>query len=185
MSARLAEAIKNEALRIGANPADLATAMSYETGGTFDLWKKGPTTKWGQHIGLIQMGEPQRQKYGYYEGMSEEAAVKSAADYLVDNGFKPGMGLLDLYSTINAGAPGRYDASDAAAGGAPGTVRDKVESQMAQHRARAAALLGGEFFPSTNPYENPEADAPANNLSVYDSRRTPPAPTLVETTEQQ
>lgn len=183
MSASLAEAIKNEALRIGADPQDFATVISYETGGTFDVWKKGPTTQWGQHIGLIQMGEPQRKKYGYYKGMSVEDAVHASANYLVDNGFKPGMGLLDMYSTINAGAPGRYDASDANNGGAPGSVRDKVEQQMEGHKAKAAALLGGNYVPQVdNPYV--DTSAPDNNTNVYARSQTPPAPTLVEVTEQ-
>lgn len=141
MNQTLAAAIKAEAEELGANPYDLATVMSYETGGTFDIWKKGPTTQWGQHIGLIQMGEPQREKYGYHEGISDVDAVKASGKYLRDNGFKPGMGLLDIYSIINAGAPGKYNASDANNGGAPGTVRDKVETQMAGHKAKAAALL--------------------------------------------
>lgn len=184
MSASLSEAIKNEALRIGADPQDLATVMSYETGGTFDVWKAGPTTKWGQHRGLIQMGEPQRQKYGYYKGMSVEDAVHASANYLVDSGFKPGMGLLDMYSTINAGAPGLYDRSDAAAGGAPGTVRDKVEQQMEGHKAKAASLLGGTYVPEVaNPYT--ENNAPQNNYGTYDQSRTPPAPTLVDVTQEQ
>ncbi len=183
MSNTLAEAIKAEAQRIGANPHDLATVMSYETGGTFDLWKKGPTTKWGQHIGLIQMGKPQREKYGYYEGMSAEKAVRASADYLVDHGFKPGMGLLDLYSTINAGGPGLYDRSDEAAGGAAGSVRDKVQNQMEGHKAKAFALLGGEFTPAPHvPYS--EADGPANELHVYDDHLAPHAPTLIEVTAQ-
>ena len=38
--------------------------ISYETGGTFDPRKKGPTTQWGQHRGLIQFGEPQARQYG-------------------------------------------------------------------------------------------------------------------------
>ncbi|PBB88013.1 hypothetical protein [Mesorhizobium sp. WSM3876] len=183
MSSSLAEAIKNESQRIGADPQDFAAVMSYETGGTFDLWKKGPVTKWGQHIGLIQMGEPQRQKYGYYKGMSAEDAVRASANYLVDNGYKPGMGLLDMYSVINAGGPGRYDASDEAAGGAPGTVRDKVEQQMEGHKAKAVALLGGDYAPAVaNPYA--DTDAPQNNTGIYDNSRTPPAPTLVEVTQQ-
>lgn len=59
------------------------------------------------------------------------------------------MGRLDVYSAINAGAAGRYNATDAHNGGAPGTVRDKVETQMADHEAKAAALLGGTFTPQS------------------------------------
>lgn len=131
---------------LGIDPVDLATAISYETAGTFDPTKAGPTTKWGRHRGLIQFGEPQAQQYGVdwnnpiASQLGENGAV---AKYLRDTGVKPGMGLLDIYSAINAGGVGRYNRSDAAAGGAPGTVRDKVEQQMAAHRRKAMALLGG------------------------------------------
>ena len=34
-------------------------------------------------------------------------------------------------------------------GGTPGTVADKVNNQMADHRAKAAAFLGGAFSPGS------------------------------------
>jgi hypothetical protein len=61
---------------------------------------------------------------------------------LADTGVKPGMGLKDIYSAINAGGVGRYGARDAQQGGAPGTVADKVEQQMGGHRTNAMNLLG-------------------------------------------
>lgn len=131
---------------VGIPPEDLATAMSYETAGTFDPAKKGPTTKWGQHKGLIQFGEPQAKQYGvdWNDPINSQLGENGAvARYLKDAGVKPGMGLMDVYSAINAGRVGRYNASDAAAGGAPGTVADKVNNQMAGHRAKALALLNG------------------------------------------
>lgn len=134
--------IKREAERLGIDPVDLATAISYETAGTFNPAKKGPTTKWGQHIGLIQMGGPQREQYGYDPGGSLSDQMRAVGDYLADRGVKPGMGLLDVYSTINAGAPGLYNRSDEKAGGAPGTVADKVRDQMAGHREKAMNLFG-------------------------------------------
>jgi hypothetical protein len=139
--------IVQTASALGIDPVDLATAISYETAGTFDPTKKGPTTQWGQHRGLIQFGEPQAQKYGVDWNNplgSQLGADGAVAKYLKDTGVKPGMGLLDVYSAINAGGVGRYNASDANNGGAPGTVRDKVEQQMAGHRQKALALLGGE-----------------------------------------
>ncbi|KQO92689.1 hypothetical protein [Methylobacterium sp. Leaf91] len=145
MNDDLRSAIIATAGRTGADPVDLATTISYETVGTFDPWKAGPTTQWGQHRGLIQWGEPQRAKYGVTQDMPVAAQVDAAGNYLVDAGFKPGMGLLDLYSAVNAGKVGRYNASDANNGGAPGTVADKVNSQMGAHRAKATAFLGGEF----------------------------------------
>ena len=166
MTTRFVAALNREAERIGADPADLATVISYETAGSFDARKRGPTTQWGQHIGLIQMGEPQRARFNYDPEGPVEDQMRAVGDYLIGSGFKPGMGLLDLYSTINAGAPGRYDASDANNGGAPGTVRDKVESQMAGHREKALALLGGTYFPAPSSYVN-AGDGPALDPSAY------------------
>jgi hypothetical protein len=159
----LAGAINQTASQLGVSPNDLATVMSYETGGTFDPWQKGPTTKYGEHRGLIQWGEPQRAKYGVTADMPIEQQVAAAGQYLKDAGVKPGTGLLDIYSAINAGAPGLYDRSDYKQGGAPGTVADKVKYQMEQHKAKAAALLGGTYTPTIGdpdldriPYERRE-----------------------------
>lgn len=132
---------------LGIDPVDLATAISYETAGTFDPTKAGPTTQWGQHKGLIQFGEPQAQQYGvdWNDPLGSQLGPDGAvAKYLKDTGVQPGMGLLDIYSAINAGGVGRYDRSDANNGGAPGTVADKVNSQMAEHRQKAMALLGAQ-----------------------------------------
>jgi hypothetical protein len=157
----LANAIKSTADKIGVNPLDLATAISYETGGTFDPWQAGPTTKWGQHRGLIQWGEPQAKQYGVTQDMPVPAQVEAAGKYLVDRGVKPGMGLLDIYSAINAGGVGLYNRTDAHAGGAPGTVADKVNNQMGGHRKKAEALLGGLLQAP-----QPSAGAPAPQQSA-------------------
>ncbi|AIK68526.1 putative internal virion protein [Mesorhizobium phage vB_MloP_Lo5R7ANS] len=183
MNDELRNAINAEAKRIGADPLDFATAMSYETGGTFDPWKKGPTTQWGQHIGFIQMGGPQRKQFGYSPDKSITQLVASSADYLVANGFKPGMSGMDLYSTINAGAPGRYSASDANNGGAPGDVRDKWENQMAGHRRNAAALLGGTYQAITSSAPNGSADIGIPSVEVSDWRTNTPRAPEVETAE--
>lgn len=147
----LAKAIIASASRLGIDPSDLATAISYETAGTFDPWKAGPTTQHGQHRGLIQWGEPQRKKYGVTEGMPVAGQLEAVERYLTDAGVRPGMKMLDIYSAINAGRVGRYGASDANNGGAPGTVADKVASQMVGHRMKANALLGGKWTPSPSP----------------------------------
>ena len=152
----LSSAIQQTAQQLGIDPVDLATVMSYETGGTFDPWVKGPMTKWGTHRGLIQWGEPQAAKYGVTQDMPIEQQVAAAGRYLRDAGVKPGMGLIDIYSAVNAGAPGRYDRSDHKAGGAPGTVADKVMYQMEGHRKKAEALLGGTYTPTPG---DPDLDA--------------------------
>lgn len=169
----LADAIRASAGRLGIDPLDLGTAISYETAGTFDPWKAGPTTQWGQHRGLIQWGEPQRQKYGVYQGMPNADQLRAVERYLLDAGVKPGMGMLDVYSAVNAGKVGRYGASDAHNGGAPGTVRDKVLNQMAGHRAKAARLLGGEAPLVASAFAS-SAGTPA--LALGDRMPAAPAP---------
>ena len=139
--------IVQTASALGIDPVDLATTISYETGGTFDPTKRGPTTQWGQHRGLIQFGEPQAKQHGvdWSNPVGSQLGPNGAvASYLRNAGVKPGMGLLDIYSAVNAGAPGLYNRSDAKNGGAPGTVRDKVEQQMQGHRAKAQALLSAQ-----------------------------------------
>lgn len=141
--------LNETAAALKVHPAELAALISYETGGTMDPLKAGPTTKWGQHRGLIQFGEPQAADYGV-DFSSPEAAWRTqlGADgaivkYALAHGFQPGQhNGLQLYSTINAGSPDRINASDEAAGGAPGTVADKYTTQMREHRLNASAEFG-------------------------------------------
>jgi hypothetical protein len=98
--AEMASAIRSTADKIGVDPQHLAAIMSFETGGTLDPWKAGPTTKWGQHMGLIQWGEPQRQQYGVSRDTSITDQVAAAGKYLQDHGVKPGMGLPNIYSAV-------------------------------------------------------------------------------------
>ncbi len=92
------DGIIKSAAALGIDPVDLATAISYETGGTFDPLQKGPRTQHGQHRGLIQFGEPQAAQHGVNwddpvnSQLGENGAVVS---YLRGSGVKPGMGLLD------------------------------------------------------------------------------------------
>lgn len=142
---RIREGIISAANERGIDPVHLATAISYETGGTFDPTQAGPRTKWGRHRGLIQFGEPQAEKYKVDWNNPVETQLGpdgAVSRYLADTGVKPGMGLKDIYSAINAGGVGRYGARDAQQGGAPGTVADKVEQQMGGHRTNAMNLLG-------------------------------------------
>ena len=154
----IAPKIVETANSLGMNPVDLATIISYETAGTFDPTKKGPTTKWGQHKGLIQFGQPQAKQYGvdWRDPINSQLGPGKAVEkYFRSSGWKPGMSVLDTYSIVNAGAPGKYNASDTAAGGASGTVRDKVENQFAPYRRKAEQLLL-----ASNEYGGAMTDAP-------------------------
>jgi hypothetical protein len=119
---------------------DLATLVSYETIGSFNPGIKGG--KGGLYMGLIQFGPEERQKYGVTGQETFGEQLKIAARFLKDRGFKPGMGLLDMYSIVNAGSPGLYDRSDT-----PGmTVRSHVERMTnGPHRQKALALLNGSI----------------------------------------
>ena len=170
MANDLVSAVRTSAARLGVNPSDLLTAMSYETGGKLDpnLWGG----KGGKYLGLIQFGPEEQAKYGVKPGMPASDQVSAAENFLRDRGVKPGMGLLDIYSTINAGRPGLYDRSDASNGGAPGTVADKVATQMVGHRARANALLGGGS-------SDDQASVPVSEASPDE----PPAPSSSQQAE--
>jgi hypothetical protein len=177
----LAEGIRSAAREMGVDPVDLATIISYETAGTLNPQKRGPTTKkYGVHRGLIQFGEPQAELYGA-DFSSKEKALGSQlgpdgaiVKYFKGNGIEPGMGLLDMYSIVNAGKPGRYNARDEAAGGAPGTVREKVENQMGGHRVKAVKLMSDDSPPSESPMPMPRpGNAPTGLLNMAGA--TPPA----------
>lgn len=135
------DAVRRAGAELGVDPKDIAIAISYETGGRFDPGLRGG--KNGLYEGLIQFGPAEQKKYGIHEGMTFSEQMGAVTDFLRDRGVKPGMGLLDIYSTINAGSPGHYNASD----GQFGTVRDKVESMMSSgHVDNAERFLGGKNF---------------------------------------
>jgi hypothetical protein len=183
MNPEIAQGIVATAQRLGMNPLDLATIISYETGGTFSPTQRGPTTQWGQHRGLIQFGEPQAREYGvnWQDPLRSQLGPDGAvAKYFVRNGWKPGMGILDAYSIVNAGGPGRYRASDANNGGAPGTVADKVRDQFAPHRAKAAQMLGGYSMGEPAPDANALAGlgGPMGYSQEPQQPQRPPQPQL-------
>lgn len=164
MSPELAQAIIASARRLGVDPVDIGTAISYETGGKFDpnLWGG----KNNGYLGLIQFGKEERAKYGVKPGQSATEQMAAVENFLRDRGVKPGMGMMDIYSTINAGSPGLYNRSDAANGGMPGTVADKVNGQMAEHRANVVGMLGGKQQDPVSPIDPTSTAAPPISLAA-------------------
>lgn len=157
MTPRMRELLYETADALKIHPRELATIMSFETGGTLDPMQPGPVTKWGQHRGYIQFGEPQAEAYGV-DFSSPEAAMESQlgkdgaiVKYALGHGFIPGEHKgLNLYATINAGGPLNLNAKDEAAGGTPGTVEDKWYSQMNEHAKKFADMdLGYEDWQRT------------------------------------
>lgn len=108
-------AIQTEAARLGIEPSDLAAVIGYETIGTFDPGIVGG--KKNRYQGLIQMGPSERKAYGWRDGMSfEEQLHGPVHNYLVDRGVRPGHGIAEIYSIVNAGSlrngQPRWNASD-------------------------------------------------------------------------
>lgn len=190
-SARLRAGIIDTARALGMNPADLATIISYETGGTFNPMQPGPTTQWGQHRGLIQFGEPQAREYGADLGSMERALASqlgangAIARYFKANGWRPGMGILQAYSIVNAGGPNRFNASDANNGGAPGTVLDKVRDQMGGHARNAMGLLGGDYQVTFAGSGQPASGFTAEQISAAFRKNEKPAEQAPEQVQQQ
>tara|TARA_R110000851_G_scaffold41082_2_gene103319 strand:+ start:4184 stop:4954 length:771 start_codon:yes stop_codon:yes gene_type:complete len=139
------DAVNELAAANGWSPQDILTTYSFETDSSMDPWQKGPTTKWGVHRGLIQWGEPQREKYGVTKDMSVRDQVMATGRYFKDRGVKYGDGLLPMYASINAGHASKIHASDTAAGGTWGTVLDKVNHQMDGHSSRAGTWLDPSY----------------------------------------
>jgi hypothetical protein len=142
-SSELAKAIKWAAGELGGDPIDVATLFSFETGGTFSTSIKGGAG--GKYVGLFQAGPNEQAEFGVRAGQSYQEQAEAFVRYMKKRGYKPGMSFLDMYSTVNAGAPGRHNARDTSVGGTPGTVADKVNNQMAGHRKNATALFGGTY----------------------------------------
>ncbi len=128
------DSIVKAAVELGVDPIDLATVIAYETAGTFSTSIKGG--KSGKYMGLIQFGEEERVKYGAVAGQTFPEQMKAVVRYLKDRGFKSGMSLTDLYSTINAGTPGRPNASDG-----NNTVTGHVTEMSGRHRELAQKFL--------------------------------------------
>ncbi|RWP69571.1 phage tail length tape measure family protein [Mesorhizobium sp.] len=140
--AQMADIVKFAAIiaeRLELDVKDILTAISFETGGTFNPGIVGGAGN--NHEGLIQFGPAARERYGVGKHSSVEAQMEAVAKYLVDAGVKAGDGLLQIYAAINAGSASKINASDERNGGTPGTVLDKVSQQMDGHKAKAEGVL--------------------------------------------
>jgi hypothetical protein len=165
----LRSGILETAKALGMSPVDLATLIHYESGLDPNVWGGAG----GRHYGSIQFGPTERAQYGVRVGdpSSQFGPEGAIVKYMLDRGFKPGMSILDAYSTVNAGQPGLYNASDVAAGGdasAP-TVRDKVTKMLGGNRKAAMEFLGM----SAENYD-PRADTPSTGHPVGSTLPGPP-----------
>ena len=141
--------LRQKASEKGYNADDLMKVINYESSGRPDVWGG----KNNQYYGLIQFGPEERKQFGIDTvHPSATNQIDGAFKFLDARGFKPGMGLLDLYSTVNAGSPGHYKASDG-----NGTVASHV-----------AAMQGNAVGQPMNiaPAVNTTSDKPKNEITA-------------------
>jgi len=152
-------AINSVAGRLGIAPRDLAAAISYETGGTFDPNKVGG--KNNNYLGLIQFGPEERAKYGVRPGMSFEQQMVAVEGFLRDRGVKPGMDIGSIYTTINGGNPN----VDRNKSDGNGTIAQHIERIKAGHYKSADQFLGGKGAPPQMP-DAPKAIKMRNDIEI-------------------
>ncbi|WP_345820105.1 hypothetical protein ABC766_29350 [Methylobacterium fujisawaense] len=133
------QALIASAQRLGLSPVEWGGIIHYESGGDPSRW--GGTG--GRHVGLIQFGPNEQKQFGVTGRESFQEQLLKAEQFMLARKYQPGSGVMNAYSTINAGSPGMFGASDATNGGMPGTVADKVNTQFAPHYAWANKFLGG------------------------------------------
>ena len=131
------QSIVEMATRNGWDPSHIAAIFSYETGGTFNPSEPGRGAAAGR-IGLIQAGPNERLDYGLGTGNWAQE-IKGVERYLKGRGAKPGMGMADLYSTINGGNPKAGYTPD---GNGVVPRNAKTLKALEQHRQQAMAKLG-------------------------------------------
>jgi hypothetical protein len=156
--------LRQTATQKGYNPDDLLKAIQYESSGSPDVWGG----KNNNYYGIIQYGPNERAKYHIdTQNPSARNQIDGMFGFLHDRGFKPGMGILDLYSTINAGSPGHYNASDG-----NGTVASHVQAML--HGSTPHAT-GGSTTPVSNPYNFALNSLPAGMMQETSSEASPEA----------
>lgn len=143
--------LRQKAQAAGYNADDLLKVMNYESSGRPGIWGG----KGGQYFGLIQFGPNERKQFGVdTANPSAQNQIDATMKFLAARGFKPGMGLLDLYSTVNAGSPGHYKASDG-----NGTVASHVAAMSGQ-APLAANGVSEEPMPAPLSYAAADQEQP-------------------------
>ena len=103
------EYLRKAAARDHYNPDDALKVFDYESSNRPDVW--GGKDK--KYFGIFQAGDSERKQFGIdTKHPSAQNQIDAFGKFLTARGYKPGMGLLDMYSTVLAGSPGHYNAKD-------------------------------------------------------------------------
>lgn len=136
----------NVAQHFGLDPAELGGIMSFESG------LNPQATNASGHLGLIQFGKAEQQKYNVNAQSSPADWTKAITSFFQDRGLKKGANIMDVYSTILTGHPGNYDAADSNGT----TVRNAVPRILQDHVPKAQAWIGQLAPPVDNNFHPPE-----------------------------
>lgn len=135
--------LRAKAQTAGYSPDDLLKVINYESSGRPDVWGG----KGKQYFGLFQAGPSERKQFGIDTvHPSAENQIDALMRFLPARGFKPGMGLMDLYSTVLAGSPGHYNRSDGA-----GTVAQHVGKMTGSAPPALPAISGSVSYAPSEP----------------------------------
>jgi len=158
-----AKAIIEAAERLGVSPIDLATIISYETGGSFSTTIRGG--KGNNYRGLIQFGPEEFQKYNVGKNKSFEAQLQNSVVPFFQDRFRGagkstyGANILDLYKTVNGGNPNvSANASDG-----NGTIASHVRDMVRKHTPQVLARLFGGSESNVRGLDRDIAEAYANS----------------------
>lgn len=155
------------------NPDDAMKVFSYESSGRPDVWGG----KGKNYFGIFQAGPSERKQFGIDTvNPSAKNQIDAFGKFLSSRGYKPGMGLLDMYSTVNAGSPGHYSASDG-----NGTVASHVASMLG--RASPGVTGSVSTAPANLSGGGPLAYAPTDEAP--DTGKSDPIGDLIARTEQE
>jgi hypothetical protein len=125
--------LRQKAAQDGYNPDHALQVFNYESSNRPEIWGG----KGGKYFGLFQAGPSERAQFGVdTEHPSAQNQIDAFGKFLAGRGFKPGMGLQDMYSTVLAGSPGHANRSDGF-----GTVAQHV-ARMGGAPAPAAPAAG-------------------------------------------
>lgn len=173
--------LKQSAGRQGYNPDHALKVFGYESSNRPDVW--GGTGN--KYFGLFQAGPSERKQFGIDTvHPSARNQIDAFGKFLAARGYKPGMGLLDMYSTVNAGSPGHYNASDG-----NGTVSSHVAKMLGQPQpkiipgATAAPVPAGLL--SYAPMPEAKSDDPIAALLSQPTQRPDPIGTMIAQLEPQ
>jgi hypothetical protein len=169
----------------GYSADDLLNVINYESSGRPTAW--GGTDN--KYFGLIQFGPNERKTYGVdVAHPNARNQIDAAMRFLADRGFKPGMGLQDMYSTVLAGSPGHYNRSDGAGTVAQHVARMQGGSTPGMTRSSspdmgALAYAGSSAQPSLT---TPKADPIGELLSMQPAaKKQDPIAGLLSSMQQQ